>query len=116
MILRAALLLAVLTAAARDDPLAGRVAGPPQDCVSLERVQGPDIVDARTIRYRESGRRIWRTGPVGTCTHMRSGDTLVVRVQGNQLCRGDRFSVLRNGIGRGGICRFDRFVPYDKAR
>lgn len=115
MIARAALLL-LLLAAARDDPLAGRVAGPPAECIDLDRVQGPDIVDARTILYRQNARRIWRTGPVGGCSMMRTGDGLIVAVDGNRICRSDRFRIRSNGAVLGAVCRFDRFVPYDLSR
>lgn len=115
MIGRAALLLLTL-AAARDDPLAGRVAGEPVECIDLNTVQGPEIADARTILYRQNGRRVWRTGPVGACAAMRSGDGLVVDVQGRKVCRDDRFRVRSNRIVLGGECRFGPFVPYDLVR
>lgn len=113
MIARLALLALALTAA-RDDPLAGRVAGAAVDCIDLDRVQGPEIADGRTILYRQNGGRIWRTGPTGTCTTMRSGDGLVVEVFNRQLCHNDRFRVRSTGYVNGAVCRFDRFVPYDK--
>ena len=92
MIARAALLLLAL-AAARDDPLAGRVAGPAVNCIDLDRVQGPEIVEDRTILYRQNGLRVWRTGPLDSCGSMRSGDGLIVETYGRRLCRGDRFRV-----------------------
>ncbi|WP_419808746.1 hypothetical protein [Sphingomonas sp.] len=113
MIARAVLLLALLTAA-RDDPLAGRAAGPARECIDLDRVQGPEIVDRRTILYRENGRRIWQTGPVGTCGLMRTGDALIVELYGRQICRNDRFRVRSGGTILGATCRFTSFVPYDK--
>ena len=115
MIGRAALLLLALTAT-RDDPLAGRVAGPPVDCIDLDRVQGPEIVDARTILYHQNGRRIWRTAPEGNCPSMRPGDGLNVEVFAGQLCRHDRFRARSAGYVRTAVCRFGRFVPYDKVR
>lgn len=112
MIRHAALLVLVLTAA-RDDPLAGRVAGAAVDCIDLDRVQGPEIVDQRTILYRQNGRRVWRTGPDGACGPMQANDGLVVEVQGRRLCRGDRFRVRSAGYVGGAVCRLGRFVPYD---
>lgn len=100
--------------AARDDPLAGRVAGAPVDCIDLDRVQGPEIVDRTTVLYRQDGRRVWRTGPVGHCGPMRPGDGLIVELQGRRLCRDDRFRVRAAGYVGAALCRFDRFVPYDK--
>lgn len=115
MIGRAAL-MALALAATRDDPLAGRIAGPAVDCIDLDRVQGPDIVDNRTILYRESSRRIWRTGPIGACGRMRSGDGLVVELYGRRICRNDHFRVRTPGTLLGGVCRFSSFVPYDRPR
>lgn len=109
-----ALLLAPLLLAARDDPLAGRVAGPPVDCIDIDFVQGPQIVDARTILYRQNARRVWRTEPVGRCTAMRPGDGLIVAIQGRRLCRNDRFRVRSPGYVNAALCRFGRFVPYDR--
>ncbi len=108
--------LAMTLTAGQADPLAGRVAGTPVDCVDLSRINGPDIVDADTILYRQSGKRIWVTGPVGECPSLRPRDTLIVEVHGSRLCRNDLFRTVTPGLSiPSGICRFRRFVPYDRA-
>lgn len=121
--MRAALALALalaVTASAsgreRRDPLAGYVPGPPQRCITLStQPYGPSVVDARTILYREGGRRVWRTGPVGACPALRSDSILIVEVFGGQLCENDRFRVAQpNDIIPSGYCRFTRFTPYTK--
>jgi hypothetical protein len=95
--------------------LAGRVPGQAEDCITLSSNQGPQIVDAQTILYRQSGKRVWRTGPIGACPSLRPLETLVVEVWGGQLCRNDRFRVITPGLSiPSGYCRFDRFTPYDK--
>lgn len=101
-------------AAARDDPLAGRVAGAPVNCIDLDRIGGPEIVDARVILYRD-GRRVWRTEPIGGCPGLRSTDTLQVELYGRQVCRNDRFRSRSTGSLPGRYCRFGSFTPYDKA-
>lgn len=108
--------VAALPAADRD-PLAGRVAGPPQTCISLgAAVDGPTIVDQHTILYR-SGSRIYRTGPRGTCPALRPFTTLIVEVYGGQLCRNDRFRVKEpNSIIPSGTCLFTDFTPYSKPK
>ena len=78
--------------------LAGRVPGQAEKCISLSAVQGPQIVDEHTILYRQSGKRVWRTGPVGACPSLRPLETLVVEVWGGQLCRNDRFRVVTPGM------------------
>lgn len=115
MIGRAALMLLAL-AAARDDPLAGRMAGKPVDCIDLDGVQGPEIVGPRIVLYRQSAQRVWLTGPASACPALRSADGLVVEVYGRKVCRRDRFRVRSNGAVLGGVCRFGSFVPYDRAR
>lgn len=107
---------ALLTGADRD-PLAGRVAGPPQRCISLATVSdGPAIVDAKTILYRQ-GPRLYRTGPRGSCPALRPFNTLIVEVFGNELCSGDHFRVLEPGSTiPSGACLFTEFTPYTKGK
>lgn len=118
--IRRALTLAALALpllAAKSDPLAGRVAGPPARCISLSSVQGPQIIDQNTIAYRQSGKRLWVTHPVGNCYGLRQLNTLIVDVYNSQLCRNDRFRVLETGLSiPGPYCRFGNFVPYDKVK
>ena len=107
--------LALALGASRDDPLAGRVAGAPVGCIDIARVQGPTIIDATTILYRQSGKRTWRTGPVGSCPQLRPFATMIVDVYGGQLCRNDRFRLVEPGLSiPSAYCRFSDFTPYDK--
>lgn len=108
--------LALPLLAARSDPLAGRVAGEPQRCITLSPTNGPSIVDAHTILYTEgAGRRIWKTGPVGACPSLEPLTTLIVEVYGGQLCRNDRFRVLTPGTSiPSAYCRFTPFTPYTR--
>ena len=115
--MKQALLLAALALpllAAKSDPLAGRVAGPPQNCITLSQTNGPSIIDAQTILYTEgAGRRVWKTGPVGACPSLEPLNTLIVEVYGGQLCRNDRFRVLTPGTTiPSAYCRFTEFTPY----
>ncbi|SFO08107.1 hypothetical protein [Sphingomonas sp. OK281] len=112
-----ALLTAGMLVAGKSDPLAGRRAGTPVRCVNLQLLNGPEIVDAQTILYRQSGKRIWKTGPVGECPSLRPLDTLIVEVYGGQLCRNDRFRTVSAGMSiPSGSCRFRDFTPYDKVK
>ncbi|WP_235529819.1 hypothetical protein [Sphingomonas sp. Leaf242] len=118
VILAAAALLTVgMLGAGKSDPLAGRTAGAPVRCIDLQQLNGPEIVDAHTILYRQSGKRIWKTGPVGECPSLRPFDTLIVDVYGGQLCRNDRFRTVSVGMSiPSGYCRFRDFTPYDKVK
>jgi hypothetical protein len=95
--------------------LAGRVAGPSVDCVDHSRLEGPQVIDEKTLIYRESGRRIWRNDLIGECRGLRPMDTLIVDVFGSQLCRNDHFRALTPGTTiPGAYCRLGKFTPYDK--
>ena len=110
---------AAAPAAPRQDELAaalaGRVAGTPVDCVENSRLDGPQIIDEKTLIYRESGRRVWRNDLIGACRGLRPLDTLIVDVFGSQLCRNDHFRAVSPGMTiPGAICRLGKFTPYDK--
>ena len=107
----------VAPAAPRDDPLAGRIAGNPVDCIDRDAVMSPDIVDNRTILYRQSLKRIWRNDLPEACANLRPNVTLIVEAYGNQLCRDDRFRAREpESVIPGPICRFGRFTPYDRVK
>lgn len=116
MIARAGLAALALLATATDDPLAGRAAGDPVDCIDVQLAHDVQVIDRHMILYRETDRRIWQTGPDGRCTDLEPSATLVVIDQfGERLCRGDRFRVRRQGVSvPGPICRFSHFTPYAK--
>jgi hypothetical protein len=110
--------LVLLAAGARDDPLAGRVAGPPQRCINLSTTSGPAIEEDGRIIYRDrAGKRLWVTRSIGTCPSLRPFNTLVVDLWGSQQCRNDRFRVVTPNISiPSAYCRFDNFVPYDEVK
>ena len=119
----AAGLLALLGTAAPATPhdddlakaLAGRVPGKPADCINTQGMSGPQIIDDRTILYRESGRRVWRNDLPDACTSLRPMTTMVLRSYGGQTCRNDTFRTLDSGSSiPSGICRLGSFTPYDK--
>ena len=114
---RAALLLPLLAlGGAERDPLAGRVAGTPVQCISLDQATSPQIVDAGTILFRR-GKTLWRTGPVDACPGLRRTSILIVERFGSQLCRNDRFQAVEPDQRiPAAPCRFDRFTPYLKGR
>ncbi|WP_162242944.1 hypothetical protein [Sphingomonas sp. Leaf412] len=99
----------------RDRELAGRVAGPAADCIFTSRTEGPMIVDRQTILFREGGRRIWRADLGDSCPSLREDMILLIRPRDSRLCRDDRFQPLdRDSRIPGAVCRFGRFVPYDR--
>ena len=111
-----ALSLSACVTGAPADPLAGRVGGQPEQCVSLSRLDGPTVYGTDTIIYRQSGRRMWVTHPVDSCPSLRANSRLIVHPTGSQLCHNDRFETFEPGdIIPSASCRFGTFTPYDAA-
>ena len=107
--------LALLGAKSRD-PFAGLAAGTPTDCIQVDPQRSLVITDRNMIQYRES-RRVWRVEPMGRCPSLKPLNTLIVEINGGQLCRGDRFRVLEPGLSiPSGACLFGKFTPYEKPK
>lgn len=103
-------------AAAKDlaEALEGRSPGKPVDCVSTTSLNGPQIIDNKTMLYN-SGKRVWRQDVVGGCPGMSPFDTIVAELHGSQICRNDRFRAVEPGtVVPGPYCRFGQFTPYTK--
>jgi hypothetical protein len=106
-----------MTRAERDlaKALEGRTAGKPQSCISASFSTGPEIIDDKTILYREVGRTVWRNDLIGPCPSLAPMETIAIEIHGGQICHNDRFRVIPFG---GGIpsapCRLGKFVPYKK--
>ena len=99
------------------DALAGRVAGPPQRCITTYRTTKVQPIDDFTILY-DQGSTIYVQNPRGGCPGVGSGrDILVTRQTTNQLCDGEIAQTvdLTSRVERGG-CVFGPFVPYTKPR
>lgn len=99
------------------EALAGRVAGKPRNCIALSPGDGPEVIDSRTILYRQSGARVWLNRLEQACPALREEDIVVVESYGGQLCRLDRFQVVgRNGGVPSAFCFFGAFTPYDSPK
>lgn len=97
------------------DALDGFSPGTPQNCMPIDRTDGPQIIGGGVVLYRESGRRIWLARTEGECPWLRRDGVMVTEVFGNQLCRTDRFRVVDRGSSiPSGHCRFGSFTPYDR--
>lgn len=98
------------------DALKDRVAGEPQNCISSMMGNGPQIIDSRTILYRQ-GARVWRNDLDGGCPGLDPGDTLIVEIHGSQICRLDTIRVREPGSSiPGPSCRLGKFTPYTKPK
>jgi hypothetical protein len=93
--------------------LAGRVAGPPLNCISHRARM--HVVDDWTILFRDRG-IVYVQRPRGGCHGLANGMSLIRNQFGTtQLCRGDinRVVDLRTGFGTG-ACVYSEFLPYRK--
>jgi hypothetical protein len=97
--------------------LAGRVAGPPQDCVS-EFWLGSQVPYGRhAILFR--GRTddvVYVNRPPSVCPGLSYGSAIKVRTPMSRLCRGDLVTVFEptSGMQLGG-CSLGPFTPYRRA-
>jgi hypothetical protein len=95
--------------------LAGRVVGPPQQCVSIESQQSLRVSDSdhHTLLYG-NGRTIWANRLAQQCT-FRSDDVLVTEPTGPSYCRGDIVrSFDRLSRIPGPACVLGDFIPYNR--
>ena len=119
LLLSAALVAAPALAAPRDDPdtqlrkaLAGRVAGPPTDCISLTGTNSSQIIAGKAIIYR-SGSRLYVNEPRSGADTLHDDDILVTRTVGSQLCSIDTINLVdRASRFQRGFVVLGKFVPY----
>lgn len=97
------------------EQIAGRVAGPPQTCISTNSAENLRALDPQTIAYG-TGRTIWINHLPGPCPGLSEFNTLIVEAStGGEYCRGDRVRGREPGaIIAGPSCNFSDWVPYRK--
>ncbi|WP_084582757.1 hypothetical protein [Sphingomonas azotifigens] len=96
--------------------LGDRVPGKPQDCISPGYTDGPQIIDTRTLLYRQ-GARLYRNTLAAECPSLAPLTTVIVEMRGSQLCRNDQFRVLTPGTTiPSGYCRLGNFTPYTRPK
>ena len=96
--------------------LEGRVAGEPQNCISLPSTQGSQIIDKTAIVYKV-GSTYWVNRPKGGAESLDDDDILVLRTTGSQLCSIDTLELHdRTSRMYSGFVSLGEFVPYRKAK
>lgn len=94
--------------------LEGRVAGEPQNCISLPQVTSSQIIDKTAIIYRIGG-TLWVNRPRGGAESLDDDDILVTKTIGSQLCSIDIVELHDRGSRMyGGFVSLGEFVPYRK--
>ncbi len=126
MIVAAAALAAIPASAAAierpapEDRLAklleGRVAGEPQNCISLAAARSSEVIDGTAIVYR-IGSTLWVNRPEGGAESLDDDDILVTRLPGSQLCRIDTVELRDRGSQMySGFVSLGKFVPYRRVK
>ena len=93
------------------------VSGPPEQCVSLSRIDHTDVIDDQNILFYMHGKKIYRNYLPYPCSGLRSRDTFMYRTSLNQLCNVDIITVLDNlGFGFSPLnsCGLGLFYPVSK--
>ena len=96
--------------------LVGKIAGKPQNCISLDQSRSSEIFrDA--ILYREGRNRYWLADAPGCGSSGYNDYILVQHVFGSQLCSGDLIRLVeRTGGFSAGACALGKFTPYTKPK
>jgi hypothetical protein len=96
--------------------LEGRVAGEPQDCISLSTARSSQVIDKTAIVYRV-GSTLWVNRPEGGAESLDDDDILVTKLSGSQLCSIDTIELRDRGSRMySGFVSLDKFVPYRRVK
>ena len=95
--------------------LKGKTAESPRRCIFPDRSAQPQIIDGTAIVYRDA-RYTYVARFKGGCPALREGRRIVTRGTNGQLCENDPVRVTETTGAGFGICTFDQFTPYRKAR
>ncbi|MBA2935452.1 hypothetical protein HZF05_15300 [Sphingomonas sp. CGMCC 1.13654] len=119
ILMLSALLLAAMTAQARqpslDKELAGRTAARPTNCIQQNFIDSSDTFDG-AILYRMKSGPDYLNRPE-QCPLLRPGRGLATSTPGTSLCRGDIVQIIDfTSHFNYGSCGLGDFVPYAKAK
>jgi hypothetical protein len=96
--------------------LEGRVAGEPQNCISLSSARSSTIIDGTAIVYR-AGSTLWVNRPKGGAESLDDDDILVTKTIGSQLCSIDTVQLRdRTSQMYAGFVSLGEFVPYRRVK
>ncbi len=99
-----------------DKLVAGRVAGPPVDCIQLYNVRSTTIVDKTAILY-DTGSVIYVNRPRGGADSLDDDDIMVTNLHSSSLCRIDIVNMQeRTSFMYSGFVALGDFIPYRKVR
>lgn len=92
---------------------AGRIAGPPQMCISTNPAENLHVIDPQSIAYGY-GRTVFINHLPGPCPALSEFNTIIVEAStGGEYCRGDRVRGREPGTTiPGPACNLGDWVPY----
>ena len=95
---------------------AGKVAGPPMNCIPSWRRDDMVVIDDSTLAFRNVGSTVYVNHMHGPCIGLEQGrNTLVTKSTSADLCRGDIAQVIDTAARVPvGSCVFGDFVPYNR--
>ena len=94
------------------DALAGRIAGPPQSCVSALPTTSLRAIDPATLVYG-FGATIYVNRLAYRCPGLTRTSTMIFELHGSQYCSGDHFRTVETGSTiPGPACFLGEWVPY----
>ena len=99
-----------------DKVLAGRVAGPPQNCLNQFRTRDMITIDDNTVLFKVGSTYYRNDFRSEGCSQLsRPGSAMVTKSPTTQLCSGDIITINDTASGMMlGACSFGEFVPYRK--
>lgn len=96
--------------------LQGMTAGPPVNCIDLQRIQSTEIVDGTAIVYRMDSRKLYVNRPVNGAASLRRNLILITKTPSTQLCNVDIVRLRDQGSSfSAGFVSLGKFTPYEKA-
>ncbi|MBJ7439648.1 MAG: hypothetical protein JHD35_11560 [Sphingopyxis sp.] len=96
--------------------LEGRVAGEPQNCISLSMARSSQVIDKTAIVYH-IGSTLWVNRPEGGAASLDDDDILVTKLSGSQLCSIDAVQLHdRSSNMYSGFVSLGKFVPYRRVK
>jgi hypothetical protein len=96
--------------------LAGRFAAAPVECIDQRVVDGPQVVDQKTLIYRQGRGRLWVNTLPEACRGLRFNAVPVVQIVSGRMCRNDLFTPVVPGSSAGDTCRLGSFTPWDRVK
>lgn len=94
---------------------AGRVAGPPVDCIYQRDIQSSRIISRTAIVYTMNNGTIYVNRPKSGASSLGSSDVMVTDTHSPQLCSIDIVNLVNSAVHmRKGAIGLDKFVPYPR--